>query len=86
MLHAIRNCDTDYKKSNQSGKKTDQDNFKNARFLLEKNINNKKKLWKTLTEIWRTLKPLDIASKGERQSKISLKENSKKCFVSSSQS
>ena len=51
MLHAIRNCDTDYKESNQSGKETDQDNFKNARFLLEKIINNKTKLWKIRTTL-----------------------------------
>lgn len=30
-----------YKKPKQSGKEIDKDNFKNARFLLEKIINNK---------------------------------------------
>ena len=34
VLNPIKNRDKYYKKFNQSGKETDQDNFKNTRFLF----------------------------------------------------
>ena len=34
FLNPIQNRDKHYKKLKQSGKETDKDNFKNARFLL----------------------------------------------------
>ena len=42
VLNPIKNRDKYYKQFNQSGKETDQDNFKNTRFLFLKNMNNKK--------------------------------------------
>ena len=43
VLNAIRNRDKHYKKFNRSGKEIDKDNFKRAKLLLEKVINNNKK-------------------------------------------
>ena len=84
-LNAIRNRDKHYKKFKQSGRETEKNNFKYAKLSLKKIINHKKKLYleekiaenkNNPKELWRTLKSLGMPSKRERQSKISLKENS----------
>ena len=73
-----------YKKFKRSGREIDKGNFKYAKLLLKKVINNKKKLYfeekiaenrNNPKELWRTLKSLGMPSKGRMQSKISLKEN-----------
>ena len=81
-LNTMWNCDKHYRKLKQARNKIDKGNFKCAKLLLKKVINNNKKLYfkekiaenrNNPKELWQTLKSLGMPSKGEMQSKISLK-------------
>ena len=84
VVSAIQRQDKLYKKFKHSGLKTDKDNFKVAKMLLQKMILEKKKshleeeLGKNRNkpkELWKTLKSLGLSSGKPRQSKIYLKKD-----------
>ena len=84
IVSAIQRQDKLYKKFKHSGLKTDKDNFKVAKMLLQKMILEKKKshleeeLGKNRNkpkELWKTLKSLGLSSGKPRQSKIYLKKD-----------